>query len=180
MSADFLYIWLLKNSSMRLLFFLVLVVQSGFGQTLLHTSDTFRYHVLAEASRYRWASGYALVEFDVDKHGAVERVKVNSTYFIADKDTTKRQTEARDQLFFKRLLFEPTGESYTVQVKIYVYFHNSRRKLPDGQADPMSAFDYGLKQLYEHESRTFFDPESEFIRQGNTLIFKPVYIYKIT
>ncbi len=139
-------------------------------------------NILFEDSTYRWVSGYAILEFRINKDGKVDSSRVTSKYYTPDKDSTKRLVDAKDHTLLRSLEFEPREESVWVQCKVYRYAHSDRDR--DIKYLTMRMFDYGLKALWKSEIDTYFtDAEGklkEYIILNRKFIVAPIYSYSIT
>lgn len=145
---------------------------------------------LDEAINYgvgRRLSGFMISEFRVTREGKVDSVKITSTYYGRNIGAEKESIDKKNESFFRSLNFEPLSREVWVQVKVYVYFHNSSTGDPrnyEATADHFRTFDYGFKKLHENELETYFTTEEgrrlEYIIKNGRVIFAPLYLYGIT
>jgi len=140
-------------------------------------------NTLFEDCIYRHVSGYAILEFRINKDGKVDSSRVTSKYYTPDKDSTKRWVDTKDHTLLRSLEFEPQQESVWVQCKVYIYFYNdSIWNIDDLKGlETMRKFDYGFKALWKNEIETYFIDSAgklkEHIILNNRLIVAPIYIF---
>lgn len=168
-----------------LLVSLLFLFNFGFCQELpkLKSGKNLR-NILMESSKFRWSSGYSILEFRINEKGEVDSTIVTSTYYA--RDTFALQTDRRDHAELKALKFEPQEKSVWIQCKVYKYLHNNRTMDIDDptRIDQMRLFNYGFEDLWKNEIKTYFTaPDGkvkEYIISNDKVIVAPVYIYAIT
>jgi hypothetical protein len=153
---------------------------------LLESGASANSYIFEESSKYRRATGFAIVDFRVTKDGTVDSCVVESKYYVQDNDLTNKLTTKKDIELLKSLKFVPTDKPYWVSLKIYTFYYTSSYKDPydKTRADRMRYFDYGFEELYENELKSFFTDKTgenlDFIIKDDKVILAPIYIKKIT